>query len=74
LKQKFQKGYVEKCPSDDVDVEINKACILFKVCFIIKISENRFNFSFLNFKEGKFDEALEKFNKASQIVGSRPGL
>ena len=24
-------------------------------------------------KENKFDEALEKFNKASQVVGLRPG-
>ncbi len=29
------QGYVEQCSSDDADVEINKACILFKVNIFI---------------------------------------
>lgn len=46
--------FVEKCPTDDADNEINRACVLFK--------------------EGKYEEALEKFQKAHQILGFRPDI
>lgn len=45
--------YVERSPSDDAGMEINKACILFK--------------------ENKYEMSFEKFKKAQQILGFRPG-
>ena len=50
----IKKEYVERSPSDDSTIEINKACILFK--------------------ESKLVQALERFQKAQQILGARPGL
>ena len=46
--------YVERSPTDDAGMEINKACILFK--------------------EQKYEQSLERFKKAQQILGAKPNI
>ena len=77
--------FVERSPSDDAAMEINKACILFKVnAYLLRNSSQKKYICLLTFfhaknkkqnkKENKFEEALARFKKAQKIVGSKPGL
>lgn len=69
------KSLVDQCPADDPDTEINRG-------LVISRAERVGFFTFLSllksgcllYKEGRYDEALVKFNGAQQVVGYDPHL
>lgn len=75
------KSYVDQCPPDDIDTEINLGCLMYQVRKLLQdnltfIYYKVFFFLFikLNLQEKEYEQALKKFSNALQITGFRPHL